>query len=75
MFLTILIFEPNRAFCKGYRLCIVANFADFLKVIIFRILGVFGNGFFFFFFYREKVYCGCRVVFRMFLNISMFEPN
>ena len=32
----------------------MANFADFLKVIIFRILGVFGNGFLFFFFTEKN---------------------
>ena len=38
----------------------MANFADFGKVVIFRILGVFLKA---------------RVVFRMFLGILIFDPN
>ena len=42
MFLDILIFEPNSTFCKGYRLC---NMADFQNLLTSRIFGVFSSGF------------------------------
>ena len=40
-FYGILIFQPKSPFCKAYSLCPVANFGDFQKLVIFRILGVF----------------------------------
>ena len=45
MFLRILNFDPKCQFCKGYSLCIVANFGRDEKVAIFRILGVFESRF------------------------------
>ena len=46
MFLRIFIFDRNRPFCKDHSLCIVANFSEFRKVVIFRILSVFLDPFF-----------------------------
>ena len=40
-FFGILIFEQSHPFAKAYSLCKVANFGDFQKLVIFRILGVF----------------------------------
>jgi len=45
MFLSILNFGPKWQFCKGYNLCIVANFGHDEKIPIFRILGVFESRF------------------------------
>ena len=71
MFLTILILKPKWRFCKGYSLCMVANFGHFGNVVIFRILGLFWS----YFSCTQQLECGCRVIFRMFLTISIFEPN
>ena len=46
MFERILNFDPKWQFCKGYSLCIVANFGDNGKIAIFRILDVFESRFF-----------------------------
>ena len=43
--LAFLIFYPNWTFCKGYRLCVVANFAHFQSSVSFRMLGVLWSGF------------------------------
>ena len=40
-FLAFLIFDPNRPFCKGYSLCVVANFGHYENAPIFRISGAF----------------------------------
>ena len=45
MLFRILIFDPNWAFCKGYSACIVTNFSNFRKLVIFRVVGVFLNPF------------------------------
>ena len=45
MFLAILFFNPNWWFCKGYSLCMKANFANIQNAFIFRILGDFESGF------------------------------
>ena len=42
MFFGILIFDPKGAFCKGYRLCIMA---DFENALFSRIFSVFSSGF------------------------------
>ena len=42
MFLEILIFDPKWGFCKGYSLCMMA---DFQNGLISRIFGVFSSGF------------------------------
>ena len=42
MFFGILIFDPNWGFCKGYNLCMMA---DFQNGLISRILIVFSSGF------------------------------
>ena len=44
-FSAFFIFDHNWTFCKGYSLCVVANFGHFHNANIFRILGVFGGGF------------------------------
>ena len=43
MFFGILIFDPKWGFCKGYSLCMMA---DFQNGLISRIFGVFSSGFF-----------------------------
>ena len=43
MFFGILIFDPNRQFCMGYRLC---KMADFQNGLISGLFGVFARGFF-----------------------------
>ena len=40
-FCEFLIFDPGPPFCKGYRVCMVANFGLFPKPVIFRILAIF----------------------------------
>ena len=70
MFLNNLIFDPNWLFCKGYSPCIIANFSDYGTLLIFGILGVFGVDF-----CLEHFSFGSRDVFRMFFNISIFDPN
>ena len=70
MLFNILIFYPNWRFCKGYGLCIIANFLDFGTLVIFWILGVFGVDF-----CLEDFYCASGDLFRMFLNISIFDSN
>ena len=42
MFFGILIFDPKWGFCKGYSLCMMA---DFQNGLISRIFGVFSSGF------------------------------
>ena len=42
MFFGILIFDPKWGFCKGYSLCMMA---DFENGLISRIFGVFSSGF------------------------------
>ena len=42
-FFGILIFDPNRQFCKGYSLC---KMADFQNGLISGLFGVFSSGFF-----------------------------
>ena len=49
----------------------IANFGHFGSVIIFRILGVFWSSFF----QTEQLWCGSRVVFRMFLTILIFKTK
>ena len=71
MFLPILNFEPKWRFCKGYRLCMVANFGLFWKVFIWRGLGVFWPGFF----AQNKLNALLELFFRMFLTILIFEPR
>ena len=70
VFLNISIFDPNWRFCKGYSPCIIAHFSDFKTQVIFPTLGVFGV-----YFCLEHFFCGSRDVFRMFLNIFIFDPN
>ena len=43
MFFGILIFDPNRGFCMGYRLCMMV---DFQNGLISRIFGLFLSVFF-----------------------------
>ena len=70
MFLNIVIFDPNWRSWKAYSPCIIANFSNFGTLVIFGILGVFGVDF------CVEHFCrGCRDVFRMFLNILIFDPN
>ena len=42
MFFGILIFDPKWGFCKGYSLCMMA---DFQNTLISRIFSVFSSGF------------------------------
>ena len=42
MFFCILIFDPERGFCMGYSLCMMA---DFQNGLISRMFGVFSSGF------------------------------
>ena len=42
MFFGILIFDPKWGFCKGYSLCMMA---DFQNALISRIFSVFSSGF------------------------------
>ena len=42
MFFGILIFDPKSGFCKGYSLCMMA---DFQSALISRIFSVFSSGF------------------------------
>ena len=40
-FFAFLIFDPKCRFCKGYSLCLVANFGNFQNGLIFQILAAF----------------------------------
>ena len=46
MFSWLLFFEPKSPLCKAYSLSMVANFGNFQKIVIFRILAVFWSRFF-----------------------------
>ena len=70
MFFNILMFDPNRPFCKGYRPCVIAHFSDFKTLVIFPTLGVLGVDF-----CLEHFFCDSRDVFSMFLNIFIFDKN
>ena len=70
-FLAFLIFDPNWSFCKGYSLCVVANFGHFQNALIFPILGVFWQRFF----WTRQLQCGSRIVSRTFWTFFIFDPN
>ena len=64
-FFGILIFDPKWGFCKGYSLCIMA---DFQNALISRIFSVFSSGFL----HRTTF---CRMDFDMFFGILIFDPK
>ena len=71
MFKKILNLDPKWQFCKGYSLCIVANFGHDGKVATFRILGSFESRFFAQNSFKTLLEC----FFSMFWRILNFDPN
>ena len=67
MFFGILIFDPRWWFCKGYRLCMMA---DFQNGLISRIFSVFGAVF-----STQQLEMICRMDFDMFFGILIFDPK
>ena len=65
MFFGILIFDPKRGVCMGYRLCIMA---DFQNGLISRIFSAFCSGFF----HRTTVNDLCNGFWDVFLNFNFW---
>ena len=64
MFFEILIFDPKLGFCKGFSLCMMA---DFQNALISRIFSVFSSGFF--------AQNNSIMAFDMFFGILIFDPK
>ena len=68
MFFGKLIFDPKWWFCKGYSLCMMA---DFQNGLISRIFSAFWSGFF----DTKQLEMICRMDFDMFFGILIFDPK
>ena len=68
MFFGILIFDPKWWFCKGYSLCMMA---DFQNGLISRIFSALWGGFF----HTKQLEFFCRMDFDMFFGILIFDPK
>ena len=74
MFLAFLNFDLNWPFCKGYSLCQDKSLkiTDFQNGLISRIFVSFGAVSCAL---PDQPYCSCRMVFRLFLELSSFDRN